>query len=112
MSRAAASRSMVDRLGEVCAFSIFESMPLEMPDRSASCPTLRPISRRRLRTWFAMTQESWLAGPPGSAAPPWPWSPPLTARRAGAFAVRRSDMPANIFDGPAPASPEGEFIGT
>jgi hypothetical protein len=34
------------------------------------------------------------------------------ARRAGALAFRRVDMAAKIFDRPAPASREGEFIGT
>ena len=66
MSSAPASRSRVERLGEVCAFSILESIPLEMPVRSASWPTLRPISRRRARTWLAMTWPSW---PSASTAP-------------------------------------------
>ena len=52
MSSAAARRSRVDRLGDVWAFSIFESIPLEIPVRSASWPTLRPISSRRpARGW-------------------------------------------------------------
>ena len=50
MSSADANRSMVDRLGEVWAFSIFESIPLEIPVRSASWATFSPISSRRLRT--------------------------------------------------------------
>ena len=39
---AVASLTNVPRLGEACAFSILDSMPLEMPDRSASCSTVRP----------------------------------------------------------------------
>jgi hypothetical protein len=50
MSRAAASRARVARLGEVWAFSILESMPLEISLRSASWLTDRPISWRRDRT--------------------------------------------------------------
>ena len=55
MSSADESRSRVERLGDVCAFSIFDSIPLEIPVRSASWPTFRPISSRRLRTWLAIT---------------------------------------------------------
>src|ERR1700728_1326905 len=58
ISSAAERRSTVERLGDVWAFSIFDNMPLEMPVRSASWPTLSPISRRRLRTWLAITRPS------------------------------------------------------
>ena len=36
MSRAEERRSSVERLGDVCAFSIFDSMPFEIPVRSAN----------------------------------------------------------------------------
>src|SRR5580700_10847278 len=59
MSSADESRSRVERLGDVCAFSIFDSIPLEIPVRSASWATFNPISWRRLRTWLAMTHPIW-----------------------------------------------------
>jgi hypothetical protein len=46
-----ASSASVLRLHEVCAFSILDSIALEMPTRSAISATVSPCARRSCRTF-------------------------------------------------------------
>jgi hypothetical protein len=57
-SSAAASRASVVRLDDVKLFSIFESIALEIPARTASSPTVIPRARRWRRTCTAMARSS------------------------------------------------------
>jgi hypothetical protein len=89
MSSAAANRSRVARLGEVWAFSILDSIPLEMPERSASCPTVSPMSWRRRLTWLAMTHPT----------RPLPVSSASTRSRGSATALRALVADRPLADG-------------
>ena len=55
---AAARRDSTDRLHEVCAFSIFESIAFDMPTRCAREVIVRPLAMRYSRVREAMTRSS------------------------------------------------------
>lgn len=56
-TRPAASLARVLRLHEVCAFSIFDNIALEIATFTAMSPTDKPVALRRERTWFAITRS-------------------------------------------------------
>jgi hypothetical protein len=56
-SSALASRASVVMSQEVAAFSIFDSIALEIPTRSAISPTVSPVSSRSRRTWTAIARS-------------------------------------------------------
>jgi hypothetical protein len=66
MSSALASREIVARLGDTWAFSIFETIALDMPTRFASSAELSPISRARARTRQPITPSSWAGAAGGT----------------------------------------------
>src|SRR5690349_17277882 len=69
------SRASVARLGEACAFSIFDSMPLDKPVSSASWPTVSVSCSRNSRTRSAMIALSAPSRVPSGPGGAWPAAP-------------------------------------